>query len=53
MELLGESYQEVADLSKIFGKPERGEKLNANYKRDLETYAANAPKGEKPRFQIM
>ncbi|MGA1834144.1 ABC transporter substrate-binding protein [Rhizobium wenxiniae] len=53
MELLSQSYQEVANLSKIFGKPERGEELNANFKRDLETYAAKAPKGEKPRFQIM
>lgn len=53
MELLSQSYQEVADLSKIFGEPERGEELNANFKRDLETYAAKAPKGEKPRFQIM
>lgn len=53
MELLSQSYQEVADLSKVFGKPERGEELNASFKRDLETYAAKAPKGAKPRFQIM
>lgn len=53
MELLSQSYQEVADLAKVFGKPERGEQLNADFKRDLETYAAKAPKGEKPRFQIM
>lgn len=53
IELLSQSYQEVADLSKAFGMPERGEELNAQFKKDLEEFSAKAPKGEKPRFQIM
>ncbi|MVA81447.1 ABC transporter substrate-binding protein [Agrobacterium vitis] len=53
MELLSQSYQEVADLSKLLGKPQDGEKLNADFKRDMADYAAKAPKGVHPRFQIM
>ncbi|WP_246161699.1 ABC transporter substrate-binding protein [Segnochrobactrum spirostomi] len=53
MELLSESYQEVSDLSKVFGKPERGEQLNAEFKSHLADYAAKAPKNVHPRFQIM
>jgi iron complex transport system substrate-binding protein len=53
MELLSQSYQEVADLSKVFGKPEQGEKLNAEFKQHLTEFAAKAPKGVHPRFQIM
>lgn len=53
MELLSESYQEVADIAKVLGKPEEGEKLNAAFKQDLADYAAKAPKGQHPRYQIM
>lgn len=53
IELLDQSYQEVSDLSKVFGKPERGEELNADFKRHLEEFSAKAPKGVHPRFQIM
>lgn len=53
IELLSQSYQEVADLSNVFGKPERGEELNAQFKKDLADFAAKAPKGTHPRFQIM
>ena len=53
MELLSQSYQEVADLSKLFGQPKRGEELNAAFKKDLEDFAAKAPKDVHSRFQIM
>lgn len=53
MELLSESYQEVADLSKLFGNPERGAELNAAFKKDLEDFSAKAPKDVHPRFVIM
>ncbi len=39
MELLSESYEEVAELAKILGKPERGEQLNADFKQHLRTSA--------------
>lgn len=52
-ELLDQSYQEVADLSKLLGKPERGAQLNADFKRDLAEFVAKAPKNVHPRFQIM
>ncbi len=53
IELLSESYQEVADLSAMMGKAERGAALNADFKRDLADFTAKAPKGVHPRFQIM
>ncbi|AYG70035.1 MULTISPECIES: ABC transporter substrate-binding protein [unclassified Rhizobium] len=53
MELLSESYQEVADLSKLFGKPERGEELNAEFKQHLADFNQKAPKNVHPRFVIM
>jgi iron complex transport system substrate-binding protein len=52
MELLSESYQEVADLSKLLGKPERGEQLNAEFKRHLAEFARKAPQDKHPRFLI-
>lgn len=53
MELLAESEKEVAELSKILGKPERGEGLNASFRQHLQDYASKAPKNIHPRFQIM
>ncbi|WP_273795009.1 ABC transporter substrate-binding protein [Brucella intermedia] len=53
MELLSESYQEVADLSKLFGKPQRGAELNAAFRRSLGDFSAKAPKDVHPRFVIM
>ncbi|WP_064694545.1 ABC transporter substrate-binding protein [Rhizobium aegyptiacum] len=53
MELLEESYKEVASLSKLLGKPERGEQLNADFRKHLAEFAAKAPKGVHPRFLIM
>ncbi|MBN9217745.1 MAG: ABC transporter substrate-binding protein [Mesorhizobium sp.] len=53
MELLSESYSEVAELSKIMGKAERGQELNAEFKKHLAEFAGRAPKDEHPRFQIM
>lgn len=53
MELLSESYAEVAELSKVLGKPERGEELNAGFKKHLVEFAERAPKDVHPRFQIM
>ncbi|MBN9530692.1 MAG: ABC transporter substrate-binding protein [Alphaproteobacteria bacterium] len=53
IELLSQSYQEVGALSALLGKPERGELLNDGFRRDLAEFAAKAPKGVHPRFQIM
>jgi iron complex transport system substrate-binding protein len=53
MELLSESYTEVAQLADVLGKPERGAALNADFKKHLEEFAAKAPKDQHPRFQIM
>lgn len=53
MELLSESYTEVAQLADVLGKPERGAALNADFKKHLDEYAAKAPKDQHPRFQIM
>ncbi|ARO30760.1 iron-siderophore ABC transporter substrate-binding protein [Rhizobium sp. NXC14] len=53
MELLEESYSETAALSKLLGQPERGEQLNAEFRKHLAEFAAKAPKGVHPRFLIM
>ncbi|MCM2473760.1 ABC transporter substrate-binding protein [Rhizobium sp. CG5] len=53
MELLSESYTEVAQLADVLGKPERGAALNADFKKHLDEFAAKAPKDQHPRFQIM
>jgi len=53
MELLSESYKEVAELAKVLGKPERGEQLNADFKKHLAELGAKAPKTAHPRFVIM
>ncbi|OWV78248.1 ferrichrome ABC transporter substrate-binding protein [Rhizobium sp. R635] len=53
MELLEESYSETAALSKLLGKPERGEQLNADFRKHLAEFAAKAPKDVHPRFLIM
>ncbi|MBB2676106.1 UNVERIFIED_ORG: iron complex transport system substrate-binding protein [Rhizobium esperanzae] len=53
MELLEESYSETAALSKLLGKPERGEQLNADFREHLAEFAAKAPKDKHPRFLIM
>lgn len=53
IELLSQSFQEVDDISAIFGKAARGAALNDAFKRDLGEYSAKAPKGAHPRFQIM
>lgn len=53
MELLSESYDEVAQVSKVLGKGERGAELNAAFKKNLAEFAAKTPAGAKPRFQIM
>ncbi|MBB4477748.1 ABC transporter substrate-binding protein [Rhizobium etli] len=53
MELLEESYSETAALSKLLGNPERGEQLNADFRKHLAEFAAKAPKDVHPRFLIM
>ena len=53
MELLEESYKEVAEISKLLGQPERGEKLNTDFRKNLADFAAKAPKDVHPRFMIM
>jgi iron complex transport system substrate-binding protein len=53
MELLDESDREIAELSKLLGKPERGQQLNADFHKDLADFTAKAPKATHPRFVIM
>lgn len=53
MERYDESFREVSALARIFGQPERGEALNASFKRHLADYVAKAPKNVHPRFVIM
>lgn len=53
MELLSDSEREIAELSRILGKPERGRELNAAFRQHLQDYANKAPKSVHPRFQIM
>jgi iron complex transport system substrate-binding protein len=53
MELLEESYSETTALSKLLGKPERGEQLNADFRKHLADFAAKAPADVHPRFLIM
>ncbi|MEZ2130734.1 MULTISPECIES: ABC transporter substrate-binding protein [unclassified Sinorhizobium] len=53
MELLDESDREIAEISKLLGKPERGMQLNADFRKHLADYAAQAPKDIHPRFAIM
>ncbi len=53
MEVYDESLNEVIELSRFFGNPKRGEKLNADFERNLKKYMAKVPKGKHPRFQIM
>lgn len=53
MELLTDSYREVAEIAKVLGKPERGEELNANFRKHIAEFKDKAPKDAKPRFAIM
>ncbi|MCO6188506.1 ABC transporter substrate-binding protein [Rhizobium sp. L1K21] len=53
MELLEKSYEDVAELSKILGQPERGVELNEAFKAQLAKYVEEAPKGSHPRFVVM
>ena len=53
MELLDGSDREIAELSKILGKPERGLQLNKEFRDHLADFAARAPKDTHPRFAIM
>ncbi|MBS7706285.1 ABC transporter substrate-binding protein [Chelatococcus asaccharovorans] len=52
MELLSESYKEVAELAKVLGKPERGQQLNDTFKQHLAEFGQKAPKDKHPRFLI-
>lgn len=53
LELFDETEKEVSALATALGKAERGRELNEAFRRDLADYAARAPKGVQPRFQIM
>ncbi|MGJ8521968.1 Fe(3+)-citrate-binding protein YfmC [Carnimonas sp. R-84981] len=55
MELLEESYYEVAQLAALLGQPERGEALNEAFSQLLVDIASQVPAGHQPgpRFQIM
>ncbi len=53
MELLSESYTEIAELSRILGDSARGQALNAAFRAAVEDAARRVPAGARPRFQIM
>ncbi|MBK0023968.1 ABC transporter substrate-binding protein [Ochrobactrum sp. S46] len=53
MERLGDSYREVSEISKLLGKPEAGEKLNADFTQHIAEFRAKAPKDSHPSFVIM
>lgn len=53
MELLEESDKEIAEISKLLGQPERGQQLNADFRKNLKDFADKAPKDKHPRYMIM
>jgi iron complex transport system substrate-binding protein len=53
LELFGDSDRSITQLATILGKPERAAELNARFETDLADYAARAPRGVHPRFQVM
>ncbi|MBK0097499.1 ABC transporter substrate-binding protein [Erwinia sp. S63] len=53
MELLEESYHEVAQLTELFGQPQRGTELNNAFREEMKDILAKAPNGSHPRYQIM
>ncbi|MCK7616037.1 ABC transporter substrate-binding protein [Roseibium sediminicola] len=53
MELLDKSYEDVAELATILGKPERGAELNDAFKAHVAQVTEKAPKDEQPRFVMM
>jgi iron complex transport system substrate-binding protein len=53
LELFSDSDRTITQLATILGKPERGQELNAQFKKDIADFAAKAPKDVHPRFQVM
>ncbi|HEV7310420.1 MAG TPA: ABC transporter substrate-binding protein [Ensifer sp.] len=53
LELYADSDRTIAQLATILGQPKRGPELNAQFKQDLESFAAKAPKNTHPRFVVM
>lgn len=53
LELYSDSDRTITQLGTILGKPERAQELNAQFKKDIADFAAKAPKGVHPRFQVM
>lgn len=53
LELYADSDRTIAQLATILGQPKRGQELNAQFKADLEAFAAKAPKDKHPRFVVM
>lgn len=53
LELYSDSDRTITQLATILGKPERGQELNTQFKKDIADFAAKAPKGVHPRFQVM
>ncbi|MTH97305.1 ABC transporter substrate-binding protein [Roseibium sp. RKSG952] len=51
--LLESSFDDTAELSEILGKPERGRKLNADFRALLADVAEKAPKDTHPSFVVM
>lgn len=53
MELLEESYHEVAQLTELLGDPQHGIALNEAFRSEMQAILAHAPKDTHPRYQIM
>lgn len=53
LELYSDSDRTITQLGAILGKPERAQQLNVQFKKDIADFAAKAPTGVHPRFQIM
>lgn len=53
LELLDQSYEDIAELAAILGRSERGAELNDAFKAHLTEFAGKAPKDKHPRFAVM
>ncbi len=53
LELFSDSDRSITQLATILGQPERAQQLNADFKKHIEEFAAQAPKDVHPRFQVM
>jgi iron complex transport system substrate-binding protein len=53
LELFSDSDRSITQLGTILGKPQCTQELDSQFKSDLADFAAKAPDGVYPRFQVM